>query len=104
MKRKLYLALSTLAVAFTLSNVAGASDVFHKNCGTCHAGGKNIMNPDKTLTKESLEKNGVNNLDAIKALVSDGKAPMPAFKSLLDEKQINDVSAFVLEQAEKGWE
>ena len=103
MKRKLYIALSALAVAFTLPNIAGANDVFHKNCGSCHAGGNNIMNPEKTLTKESLEKNGVNNLDAIKALVTKGKAPMPAFESLLDEKQINDVSAYVLEQAEKGW-
>ena len=103
MNRKLYLALSAVAVMFTLPNVAGANDVFHKNCGTCHAGGNNIMNPDKTLTKESLEKNGVNTLDAIKALVTKGKAPMPAFEASLSEKEINDVSAYVLEQAEKGW-
>lgn len=102
MKRQLFLALSMAALASV--QTAGANEIFNKHCAACHAGGKNIMNPDKTLSKEHLEKNGMNSVDAIKNLVSKGKAPMPAFESMLDAKQIEEVAAYVLEQAEKGWQ
>ena len=102
MKKTLYFStLATLLLAFV--GTAQANEVFAKNCAACHAGGKNIMNPDKTLTMESLGKNGVATLDAIKELVTKGKPPMPGFGSSLDEKQIESVSAYVLEQAKKGW-
>jgi cytochrome c6 len=93
--------LAGLALIF--SGAASANDVFDKNCASCHKAGGNLMNPAKDLTKDNLAKNGVATLDAIKAIVSNGKAPMPAFKASLDEKQIDSVSAYVLEQAEKGW-
>jgi cytochrome c6 len=103
MKKSSQITLSTLALTFVLVSTASANEIFKTNCSSCHAGGNNIMNPDKTLKMESLEKNGVNSLGAIKALVSKGKAPMPAFASTLDEKEIDAVSAYVLEQAKKGW-
>ncbi|MGR9073563.1 MAG: c-type cytochrome [Gammaproteobacteria bacterium] len=103
MNKTLYLAVSTLALTFAMAGTASADAVFDKNCASCHAGGKNIMNPDKTLSMEHLEKNGVNTVDAIKSLVSNGKAPMPGFKGTLDDAQIDAVSKFVLDQAKKGW-
>jgi cytochrome c6 len=103
MKTFLQTTLATVALTFVVASTASANEVFKKNCSSCHAGGNNIMNPEKTLQKDSLEKNGVNNLAAIKTLVSEGKAPMPGFASTLDEEQIDAVSAYVLEQAKKGW-
>ena len=103
MKKNLFCSLFALMFAFILSNTATANEVFDKNCASCHAGGNNIMNPEKTLTQESLEKNGVNNLEAIKALVAKGNGPMPAFSASLDAGQIDSVAAYVLEQAKKGW-
>jgi cytochrome c6 len=41
--------------------------------------------------------------DAIASLVTNGKNNMSAFKDRLSANQIEDVSAYVLEQAEKGW-
>ena len=99
--KKSYLALPALAIIFAAP--VGANEVFTKHCAACHAGGKNIMNAEKTLTKESLEKNGVNTVDAIKALVTKGKAPMPAFEKTLSAEEIDSVASYVLEQAEKGW-
>jgi cytochrome c6 len=61
------------------------------------------MNPAKTLSKADLEKNGVNNVAAIKTLVANGKPPMPPFKDVLDDAAIADVAAFVLQQSKKGW-
>lgn len=99
--------LVTLALFTAFSAVASfslqANEVFNKNCGACHAGGKNVMNPDKSLTMESLTKNGVDSVEAIKKLVAEGKAPMPAFGSSLSQADIDSVSAYVLEQAKNGW-
>lgn len=101
MKKTVFLAVLALSAFSGAANAA--NEVFDKNCASCHKGGGNIMNPDKTLMKDSLAKNGVATVDAIKAIVTNGKAPMPAFKASLDEKQIESVSAYVLEQAEKDW-
>ena len=101
MNKTLYFCLFFLSLA--MSNIAGADAVFDKNCASCHAGGGNIMNPDKTLTMDSLKKNGVDNKGAIKKLIADGKAPMPGFASSLDAKQIDSVAGYVLNQAKKGW-
>ncbi|MCD2451244.1 c-type cytochrome [Methylicorpusculum oleiharenae] len=104
MKKSVFLATLTLtASAAVFSGAVSANEVFDKNCASCHKGGGNIMNPAKTLMKDSLDKNGVATVDAVKAIVTNGKAPMPAFKASLDEKQIESVSAYVIEQAGKGW-
>ena len=103
MKKRLLLALSPLPLLLSLTNVAVANDTFDKHCASCHAGGKNIMNADKDLTKASLDKNGVNTVAKIKDIVTKGKAPMPAFGKQLDQAQIDSVSAYVLEQANSGW-
>jgi cytochrome c6 len=35
--------------------------------------------------------------------VINGKNAMPAFRNRLSEAQVEDVAAYVLEQAQKGW-
>ncbi len=92
-----------IAASIAIAGSAGANDVFKKNCAACHKEGGNIMNPEKTLTKDALEKNGVNSVAAVKKIISEGKAPMPAFAGKLDDKQIDEVAAYVIEQAGKGW-
>ena len=103
MKKTLISVLSILAFSFVLAGTASAGAVFDKNCASCHAGGGNIMNPDKTLSMDSLKKNGADNVGAIKKIVKNGKAPMPGFGSSLDAKQIDAVSKYVFDQAKKGW-
>lgn len=102
MRKSFNIALFSM-ISLVVAGGAQGNDVFNKNCASCHAGGKNVMNPDKALTSESLEKNGVNSLEAIKKLVSEGKAPMPGFASSLSKEEIESVSAYVLDQAKKGW-
>ncbi len=45
----------------------------------------------------------MDSIDAIAHLVENGKNAMPAYKNRLTDQQILDISAYVLEQAEKGW-
>ena len=39
--------------------------IFKNNCIVCHAGGNNIIIPEKNLKKETLEANGMNTTTAI---------------------------------------
>ncbi|MBD2596203.1 c-type cytochrome [Nostoc spongiaeforme FACHB-130] len=94
-------AFSTPALAADTSNGA---KVFSANCASCHAGGKNLVQANKTLKKDALDKYGMNSAEAIIAQVTNGKNAMPAFKGRLKSNQIEDVAAYVLDEANnKDW-
>ena len=109
MKKIVSICLAAIAACLFLSAPAWAADtaaggkVFSANCASCHAGGKNVVNPAKTLKLADLEKYGMNSEEAIVTQVTNGKAAMPAFKGRLKPDQIDNVAAYVLEQAESGW-
>ena len=86
-----------------LADAASGAKIFSAKCAACHAGGKNLVNPQKTLAKADLEKYGMNSLEAITTQVTKGKGAMPAFKGQLTDQQIADVATYVLESSEKGW-
>lgn len=99
------IAIFTLAFsnsALAVDAAAGAS-VFKANCAQCHLGGKNLVNAAKTLKKEALEEYGMYSQEAIVSQVTKGKGAMPAFGKRLKSAQIENVAAYVLEQADKGW-
>jgi cytochrome c6 len=89
-----------VALAADLTNGA---KVFTTNCAACHAGGGNVVNRAKTLKQEALEQYEMASLEAIQQQVMNGKNAMPAFKGRLTDEQIEDVAAYVLDQAEQGW-
>jgi cytochrome c6 len=110
MKRLIGLILLVVAVTiFSFSTPAWAGDagngakLFSANCAACHMGGRNVVNPAKTLNKADLEKYAMNDIEAIKTQVTNGKAAMPAFGSKLSAQEIEDVATYVLSQSEKGW-
>lgn len=84
-------------------DASAGAEVFAKNCSACHSGGKNIMNPSKSLSINDLKSNNVDSETAIITLVTSGKAPMPAFGTTLSEEQIKNVAAYVMQQANAGW-
>ena len=104
------LLLSVTIFTFSFSSPALAADaakgaaVFSANCASCHAGGRNLVNAAKTLKKGALEKYGMYSAEAIIAQVTKGKGAMPAFGKRLKAEQIENVAAYVLEQADNGWE
>lgn len=84
-------------------DVSAGQGVFSASCAGCHAGGGNALAPDKKLTKEALEKFGKYDTSAIQEQVAKGKASMPAFGEKLSAADIENVSAYVIDQAGKGW-
>lgn len=110
MKKWLILILGILL--FTLSNfnlTASALDtingakIFNVHCAGCHINGGNIVRRGKNLKKNALKKYGMDSLEAITAIVTNGKSNMSAYKDRLTEEEIQNLAAYVLEQAEKGW-
>ena len=108
---KKLLSIVLLAIAFVVvavqppalaADVAHGKQIFVGNCAACHIGGRNNLNPQKTLSKADLEKYGMYSAEKIIYQVTNGKAAMPAFKRL-GATSIEDVAAYVLAQAENGW-
>jgi cytochrome c6 len=85
------------------ADTANGAKIFSVQCAGCHVNGGNIVRRGKTLKKRALKRNGMDSLEAIASLVANGKNNMSAYKDRLTEQQIEDVSAYVLEQAEKDW-
>ncbi|HLO89157.1 MAG TPA: c-type cytochrome [Nostocaceae cyanobacterium] len=99
--------LTIFTLAFTspalAADIASGAKVFSANCASCHAGGKNVVKAAKNLQKEALEKFDMYSAEAIITQVTNGKGAMPSFKARLKPNQIEDVAAYVLAQADKGW-
>jgi cytochrome c6 len=99
-----------LGIFLSVSNQVYGADVengeriFTANCAACHAGGNNVIMPEKTLKKEALESNGMNSVNAITYQVTNGKNAMPAFGGRLADTDIEDVANYVLAQSQKGWD
>jgi cytochrome c6 len=87
-------------------DVGAGEQVFNANCAACHAGGQNVIMPDKTLEKLALETYlaGGRNEKAVITQVTNGKNAMPSFGGRLTEEQIADVASYVIATSEKGWE
>jgi cytochrome c6 len=78
------------------TNLEIGEKLFLSNCNVCHKDGNNIIIPEKNLKKETLESNGMYNLDAIIYQVTNGKNGMPAFGGRLSEDDIQNVANYVL--------
>ncbi len=99
------IAVLTLAIAppgFAADLQQGAQ-VFSANCAACHVGGGNVVMSNKTLSQEDLEAYGMNSIEAIVNQATYGKNAMPAFQGRVTPEQLQDVAAYILDQAEKGW-
>ncbi|MEA5582017.1 c-type cytochrome [Nodularia harveyana UHCC-0300] len=110
MQRRLILLLVTMFLFinnFTTPAIAAetnhGAEIFSAQCAGCHINGGNIIRRGKNLKKSALERYGMNTIEAITGIVTNGKNNMSAYKDRLTPEQIQEVAAYVLEQAETGW-
>lgn len=102
----LLITLSLLTIPFNsafAADTANGAKIFSAECAGCHINGGNIIRRGKNLKLKALKRNNLDSLEEIASLVSNGKNIMSAYKDKLSEQQIQDVSAYVLEQAAKDW-
>lgn len=102
----IYILFSIINISGSLcfaADIQAGEQIFSANCAACHSGGNNAIMPDKTLKKDALEENGMNNISAITKQVTQGKNAMPAFGGRLTDEDIDNVATYVLTQAEQGW-
>jgi cytochrome c6 len=85
------------------TSLESGSTIFQAQCAACHQGGGNIIRRGKNLKLKTLERNHVDTLEAIQALVTQGKGNMSAYGDRLTIEAITAVSEYVLAQAEGGW-
>ena len=86
-------------------DAAAGESVFSGNCAACHAGGQNVIMPEKTLQQEALEEylDGGANVKAVITQVTNGKNAMPAFGGRLSDEDIENVATYVINTAKSGW-
>ena len=85
------------------ADVANGAQVFEVHCIGCHANGGNIIRGGKNLKQKALERNGYATVEAIAQIVANGKANMSAYNTRLTPAEIEDVAAYVLQQAAQNW-
>ena len=95
-----------MAVPAFAADVAAGEQVFNANCAACHAGGQNVIMPEKTLEKEALDQYlaGGRSAGSVVTQVTNGKNAMPAFGGRLSDEDIANVAAYVIATADAGWE
>lgn len=75
--------------------------MFSANCAACHAGGQNVIMPEKTLQKDALDQylSGGRKEASVVSQVTNGKNAMPAFGGRLSDDDIANVASYVIDQA-----
>nr|QCI05957.1 cytochrome c553 [Delesseria sanguinea] len=97
-----------LSIKFVLADDSGidlnaGQEIFSQNCSACHTGGKNLIVPERTLEKATLENFKMYDVKAITSQITNGKNSMPPFGERLSEEDIQNVANYVLNQSELGW-
>jgi cytochrome c6 len=93
--KKCYFLVNFLVHFLLLEAFPNGQQLFAANCSSCHFLGTNVIIPEKNLTKETLDANGLNNVNAIIYQVRNGKNGMPAFGGRLTEAEIHDIAQYI---------
>ncbi|BDA47667.1 Cytochrome c6 at C-terminar half [Coccomyxa sp. Obi] len=94
-------AWATIVLGAGAADLSAGEEVFTNNCAACHTGGANVVQAEKTLQKDALVAylDGGFSVDSIVKQVTNGKNAMPAWAGRLSEDEIQDVAAYVYDQA-----
>ncbi|MDJ0676600.1 MAG: c-type cytochrome [Calothrix sp. MO_167.B42] len=85
------------------ADITNGAKIFSANCAGCHINGSNIIRRGKNLKMRALKRYHMDSVDAIASIVTNGKNNMSAYKERLTEQEIQDVAAYVLQQAQQNW-
>lgn len=90
------LALAVAGIAKEAEKKSGA-ELFKQHCAACHLDGKNIINPQKTLSKKDLEANKVRSAeDIVKLMRSPGPGMVKFDDKTISEKDAKAIAEYIL--------
>ncbi|QDZ24362.1 cytochrome c [Chloropicon primus] len=118
--------LARLPLALLATLLVGSSDaqawageggeaLFQNKCVGCHANGGNVLAAGKGLQIQDLERNQVAAIEDVVSITYYGKNKMPGFgekcapagkctfAARLTDAEVRDVSQYVLQRAQEGW-
>lgn len=82
---------------------ADSAQLFETHCAGCHPNGANIIRRGKNLKQRALTRYGYDSIDAIADIITHGKGLMSAYDERLSSEEIQQLAAYVLEQADRNW-
>ena len=97
------LALALLWPTETLALPPSGADLFDLHCAGCHPNGGNIIRRGQTLKLKALEKQGINNAEAIAAIARTGIGQMSGYAEALGEGHEVIVADWIWDPAQNAW-
>ena len=102
----LLILISTLLIhpigTIALDTDAGGS-LFKQHCSGCHVNGGNIIRRNKTLRLKALERNGLDNPQAIARVAREGIGQMSGYEDVLGDSGDQLLAAWIWAQAQNAW-
>ena len=109
LSKKFFLTLFCIFMFLTLANKLNAQDadlgknLFKNHCAGCHINGGNIIRRSKNLKISSLNRNGINDPEAIAKIARQGIGIMVGYKDQLEDNGDQIVANWIWKQAQKAW-
>jgi cytochrome c6 len=78
--------------------------LFLKHCAACHPNGMNMVNPQKTLRKKDLDKNGLATIDSLVGYMMNPGQGMPKLvheNKEITREQAKGVAVYILDEINK---
>ncbi|NER81192.1 MAG: cytochrome C6 [Leptolyngbya sp. SIO1D8] len=97
-----WLSLASPVQADTTSSEM-AEALFSVQCAGCHAHGGNIVRRGKTLKQRALQRNKVDSVEAIAALITNGRGIMSAYGDRLSPEEVQVLANYVWDNAHNSW-
>ena len=77
--------------------------LFSQHCAGCHINGGNIIRRGKNLKLATLQRRGLDSVDAIAQIAREGVGQMGGYGDVLGEDGDRVVATWVLDQAQNAW-
>ena len=84
--------------------LADAQELFTVQCAGCHPNGGNIIRRGKNLKLRALTRNGIDSVEAIASLITNGKGIMSAYGDRLSPEEIDVLATYVWGKAQDNWQ
>jgi cytochrome c6 len=98
------LSIIAFAYAQTGSDITEGKRLFLKHCAICHPNGLNVVNPEKTLSKRDLDKNGLRSIDSLVRYMMNPGQGMPKLvheNQEITKEQAKGVAVYILDELNK---